>query len=119
MNSILIKTDQDSKVDEEKVKLWAEEALKKYSFKNCQLSIAFITSEKIRSLNRDYRKLDKATSILSFYQGQAAPNGIQVLGDIVICLPIAKEKNLSIKFLIDHGIRNLLSEISTIKSQGT
>jgi len=119
MNSILIKTDQDSKVDEEKVKFWAEEALKKYSFKNCQLSIAFITSEKIRSLNRDYRKLDKATSILSFYQGQAAPNGIQVLGDIVICLPIAKEKNLSIKFLIDHGIRNLLSEISPSQSQGT
>lgn len=119
MNSILIKADQDFKVDKEKVRFWAEETLKKYNFKNCQLSIAFITSEKIRSLNRNYRKLDKATSILSFYQGQAAPNGIQLLGDIVICLPIAKEKNLSVKFLIDHGVRNLLSEISTNKSQGT
>jgi len=119
MNSILIKTGKNFHLRKEEVKGWAEEVLKKYNLDNCQLSIAFVSSEKIRSLNRDYRKLNKATSILSFFQGQAAPDGIQILGDIVICLPEAKKKNLSVKFLIEHGLRNLLSEISTGKSQGT
>jgi ssRNA-specific RNase YbeY (16S rRNA maturation enzyme) len=119
MNSILIKRGKNFHLREEKVKNWTEEMLRKHNLKNCQLSIAFVTSKKIRSLNRDYRKLDKATSILSFFQGQAAPGGIQILGDIVICLSEAKKKNLSIKFLIDHGLRNLLSEIPTSKSQRT
>jgi len=39
-----------------------------------------------------------------------------LLGDIVICPIEAKKKNLSIEFLIEHGIKNLLSEIPITKN---
>ncbi len=119
MNSILIKSAGKFNLSKDLVEKWALEVLKKYGLSDCELSIAFVDSKKIRSLNKNYRQLDKATSILSFFQGQAAPENIKILGDVVICPPEAEKKNLSIKFLIDHGIRNLLSEISTSKSQGT
>lgn len=79
------------------------------------ISLVFVGAKKIRELNRKYRGIDKVTSILTFYYGQAIPNENLILGDIVICPPEAKRKNLSIDELIIHGIKSLLSEISTTK----
>jgi len=116
MNSILIKSAKNFSLKENLVNRWALDALKKYSLDGYELSIVFVKPEKIRFLNQHYRNLDQATSILTFFQGQATPEKNKWLGDIVICPQQAEEKNLPIKFLIYHGIRNLLSEISTEKS---
>ncbi len=116
MNSILIKSAKNFSLKENLVSQWADAALKKYNLNGYELSIVFVEPEKIRYLNQHYRNLDQATSVLTFFQGQATPEKTKWLGDIVICPQQAKEKNLSIKFLIDHGICNLLSEISTAKS---
>lgn len=116
MISILIKSAKKFTLDEEKIKSWASNSLKKHGLDNVELSLSFIESEEIQVLNRKYRKLDKATSVLTFFQGQATPEKTLLLGDIVICPVEAKKKNLSIEFLIEHGIKNLLSEISITKN---
>lgn len=126
MNSILIKSARNFGLDEELLKIWTEKLLKKYKLDNCELSLFFVGPEKIRVLNRQYRNLDEPTSVLTFFQGQVypefnrgTPEKILLLGDIVICPFVAKKRNLSIKFLIEHGIRNLLSEIPPTKSLRT
>jgi rRNA maturation RNase YbeY len=85
------------------------------------INIVFVSSDKIRFLNRKYRGLNKATSVLSFnyYQegqarqlaGQAEP----LLGEIIICPTEARRQNLKIEKLVIHGLKNLLSEIPTAK----
>ena len=124
MISILIKSAKKFTLEEEKIRSWASNSLKENGLNNCELSLSFVDSKKIQALNRNYRKLNKATSVLTFFQGQAYPESIRratpektlILGDIVICPVEAKKKNLSIEFLIKHGIKNLLSEIPTAKS---
>ncbi len=86
---------------------------------NSYISIVLVGSQKIKDLNKKYRNLNEATSVLTFFQGQAYPEKVFLLGDIVICPEVAEKKNLTIKFLIGHGIRNLLSEIPTAKSLRT
>jgi len=124
MISILIKSAKEFGLKEKQISLWAEKALKSFGQDNCELSLFFVKPEKILAFNRKYRNLNEPTSVLTFFQGQAYPENIRrvtpekilILGDIVICPVQAKDKNLSIEFLIKHGIKNLLSEIPTAKS---
>lgn len=140
MNSVLIKSAKEFGLNEEKITAWGKKYLLKNGLDNCELSIVFVKPEKILSFNRKYRNLNEATSVLTFFQGQAYPKSTQriypegirriypesirgatpekilILGDIVICPEQAEQKNLTIKFLINHGIKNLLSEISTPES---
>src|SRR4030043_1361555 len=110
---ILIKSAKKFTLEEEKIRSWASDSLKKYGLDNIELSLSFVEAKELQTLNRRYRKLDKATSVLTFFQGQANPEKTLLLGDIVICPVEAKKKNLSIEFLIEHGINNFLSEIPT------
>lgn len=119
MISVLIKSAEDFGLKKREVADWAKKNLAKRQQDNCELSIIFVKPEKIRFLNKIYRGIDKPTSILSFSQGQATPQGILMLGDVVICPSEAKRLNLSVESLIDHGISNLLSEISTPESLRT
>jgi len=135
MISVLIKSAKKFGLEENLVRLWAEKALKKYHLDNCELSLIFIEPKEILNLNKKYRNLNEVTSVLTFFQGQAYPESsrgtypesirgttpekVFLLGDIIICPEVAEKKNLTIKFLIDHGIRNLLSEIPTAKSLRT
>lgn len=119
MISILIKAAEKFGLQEKEISRWAKKALKSYGLDNCELSLFFVKPEKILAFNRKYRNLNEPTSVLTFFQGQAYPEKNLILGDIVICPAQAKEKNLSIRFLIKHGIKNLLSEISSAKSLRT
>lgn len=50
------------------------------------LAIEFVSEERIRELNREYRGLDEATDVLSFGVDEDGPSaGPRELGDIVIC----------------------------------
>jgi probable rRNA maturation factor len=82
--------------------------------KNIEISISLVGEAKIRSLNKKYRQKDKATDVLSFPMGEKAET--QDLGDIFICLSIAKKQakseNKDIKEklaqLTVHGFLHLL-----------
>jgi probable rRNA maturation factor len=50
------------------------------------VAIEFVDEERIRELNRDYRRIDEPTDVLSFgVDEDGASVGPRELGDIVIC----------------------------------
>jgi len=122
MISVLIKSAEKFGIDEEIVREKVLQILKKNRVGKAEVSVAFVGSEEIRKLNKKYRSLNKPTSVLSFSQlkGRAfyfVPDKVVRLGDVVICPEIAKNRDLEIGFLLEHGIKNLLSEISTAKNR--
>ena len=54
-----------------------------------ELSLTIVEPEEIRELNREYRRVDKVTDVLSFPQfenmGEMPSDGEICLGDVVIC----------------------------------
>ena len=76
-----------------------------------EISVVFVTSAEIRTLNRDYRGKDKATDVLSF---AAVEEGS--LGELVIALDIvkrqAREHDLKVSqelgYMLLHGVLHLL-----------
>ena len=97
---------------------------------NSYVSLAFVSEDEIRNLNSSFRKLDKVTDVLSFpmldikqgestladFESEREPDGRLNIGDIAICLDVAKRqaKNLghSLKrevcFLALHGFLHVL-----------
>ena len=90
----------------------------------CELSIAFVNDEEIHRLNREYRKIDRPTDVLSFALLEAQPpspvtradaDAPTILGDVIISTETARrqaderghsfEQELSILLL--HGILHL------------
>jgi probable rRNA maturation factor len=80
---------------------------KEFSLKR-RVNIIFVDQEKIKDLNRQYRKKDYATDVLSFHIGSR-----EILGEVYIC-PKYVKKNIpkeerveEIIRLIIHGILHL------------
>lgn len=86
----------------------AEEVGKKLKIKK-ELSVVVVGAKKMQSLNNFYRHKNRPTDVLSF-EGEG-----EFLGEILLCLPVAKsqakEHNFSLKeelaFLLIHGILHL------------
>ena len=73
--------------------------------------VSFVDEKTIRSLNRRWRKIDKATDVLSFpLDWEVGPDKVMRLGDIVICKAQAKKKGHSVTFLISHAMLHLLGK---------
>jgi probable rRNA maturation factor len=77
-------------------------------------TLVFTDDQEIRALNRDYRKHDRATDVLSFHlqelAGEDDPAGRDVpLGDIVISVETARRR---------AGQRRLLSELERLAIHG-
>ena len=99
-------------------------------FENAYLSVNFVSDEQIKRLNREFRKIDKVTDVLSFpnlqkkaeeslknFQSDADfDTNMLFLGDVVISKNVAKtqarEFGHSMKrevcFLALHGLLHLL-----------
>ncbi|MBZ0255850.1 rRNA maturation RNase YbeY, partial [bacterium] len=84
-----------------------------------ELSIAFVNDEAIQQLNRDYRKLDAPTDVLSFSMREGEDVGQSgVLGDVIISIETAQRQAADIGHtlgdeldeLIFHGLIHLLGE---------
>lgn len=82
-----------------------------------EVSISFMTADEIKALNRDYRGKDSATDVLSFpVNDKFATGPDRPLGDIVICMDVAKRQaeeyshslDRELAFLVVHGMLHLL-----------
>ena len=93
--------------------------LKKEHVKNAYFSIIFVDKKTIQELNKNYRRLDKVTDVISFAfedNQSICYNNIRVLGDIYICIPRMLEQALEyghspkreLAFLTVHGLLHLL-----------
>lgn len=79
------------------------------------MDVSFVSKEKIKKINTEYRKREYPTDVISFALWD---NGIKtpLLGELFICIPIvkiqAKKYNHSFKrelcFLFLHGLLHLL-----------
>ena len=89
----------------------------------CELSVTFTDNEGIHELNREYRKVDRPTDVLSFpqfdfYGGETLPEGDELvsLGDIVLSLERTEEQarefghsfSREAAFLTAHSVLHLL-----------
>lgn len=95
-------------------------ALEKEQIQNVEFSVIFVSNEKIREINKTYRKMDRETDVISFALEDEKDMLIvfehRVLGDIYISFPKAemqaKEYGHSLKrelcFLALHGLLHLL-----------
>ena len=82
------------------------------------LTILIDTPERIRELNRTFRKVDRVTDVLTFpaWEGETSLSADGYLGDIMICYARAKEQaeeyghslERELSFLAVHGVLHLL-----------
>lgn len=103
------------RVNEEKLKALVNKIARLSGIKKGTLSLSFVGEKKIRDINKEFRGIDKSTNVISFpfmdYAGEEF-----IIGDIVICLSVAKEQakkegndfHQYIAFLIIHGFLHLL-----------
>ena len=96
----------------------AEAMLESLSLDDAELSILLCDDVTIRSLNRRYRKKNKATDVLAFpmQEGPGPVSHPALLGDVVISLPTATRQAAEhdrpiiqeVTFLLAHGLLHLL-----------
>lgn len=93
-----------------------------YGLDNAQVSITLTDNPHIHEINRDYRKVDRPTDVISFALNEGEEPEIEggapinVLGDIIISVERAKEQaqdyghsvRREIAFLTVHGMLHLL-----------
>ena len=81
-----------------------------------ELSIMLTDDARVQVLNRDYRRKDAPTNVLSFPAETVTPDGIVVLGDVVLAFETsvteakaqAKTLRAHLSHLVVHGILHLL-----------
>jgi probable rRNA maturation factor len=68
------------------------------------VAIEFVNAQRSRELNREYRRIDAPTDVLSFGVDEDAPSaGPRELGDIVIC----PEHTVDVREAVVHGALHL------------
>ena len=93
--------------------------IKKMELKKCIFNVIFITDEEIHKLNKEYRKVDRKTDVITFALEDVMDvnySKFRLLGDVYISLDTAYEQakmynhsdKREICFLITHGILHLL-----------
>lgn len=117
----------DSNYDslEERYRHIMEVAFSKLSIKrNYEVDVSLVSEDQIHQINKEYRKMDRPTDVISFAfnddkdpKDQIKGNDIPVLlGEIFICLDVAKKQAKEIgnselrelRFLFTHGLLHLL-----------
>lgn len=111
------------KVDRKKIKKTVEQVIKDNGITTpVEVSIAIIGDRKMRSLNKQYRNLDKTTNVLSFSQtegeGMVVNSDKLILGDVIISYPVVIEEASRENKLVDdkicywvaHGLQHLLGK---------
>jgi probable rRNA maturation factor len=91
------------------VAAWLRAALERAA----RITVRFVDAAEGRRLNRDYRRRDYATNVLTFAYGAARGGALE--GDIVLCAPVvareARERGLSLRahyaHLAVHGALHL------------
>ncbi len=90
---------------------------------NYEVDVSLVDETTIQEINRDYRKVDRVTDVISFaFEDDDSPQSVilgdvpRILGEIFICVPRALEqareignsKERELSFLFVHGLLHLL-----------
>ncbi len=127
MITVLFKTESHYPVNRKKVKHAIIDALAPQVHRDAELGITIVGDRRMKQLNRDFRKIDKTTNVLSFglndsiQKGVAfcdTPDDVLRLGDIVISYPQAIKEAVEENKLVDdkiielalHGLDHLMGK---------
>lgn len=99
------------KVNKSRLKKFLKEKIKNMCVSIKEVNIILTDDEYVRRLNRDYRKIDSPTDVLSFSMDED-----KVWGDVYISLDTAKRQaeergwdlETEVRFLAIHGILHLI-----------
>ena len=115
---MLIFNKTKSKISKHWLQKKVNSILRSTGVKRIDFDLTLLGDRAIRTLNRQFRKKDKATDVLSFplHEKKVARKGSIFLGDVVVSIPVtrrqAKEHGVSFEqellFLIIHGVLHLL-----------
>ena len=103
----------------EEIENYVKYLVKELNLDNCMFNIIFITNEEIHKINKEYRKVDRPTDVISFAledNKDIEYKDFRLLGDIYTsvdrAIEQARDYNHSLKrelcFLSTHGILHLL-----------
>jgi len=95
--------------------IWAGTALVGYPHSSV-MSVRVVGAARSRSLNARYRRKDKPTNVLSFSGAGMSPDGVNYLGELVICAPVVaheaavqgKARESHWAHMTVHGVLHLL-----------
>jgi probable rRNA maturation factor len=112
----IVRRGAGKKFGSRRLKKTANEILKLLGERRAELSVALIGNGEMRKLNTRYRKKDYPTDVLSFPAAQDMPDGVPLLGDVIISVDKAteqaKERGRSLDeemtTLLIHGLLHLL-----------
>lgn len=102
--------------DTNTLEAWVNTVLENFVTDTHELTLRFVDEPESQQLNYQYRHKDKPTNVLSFPFECPPDIPIQLLGDLVICVPVvmkeATEQNKSfsahLTHMIVHGVLHLL-----------
>ena len=105
--NVQVETDEIHKQELEKK---AKKILSALGYTEVELSIALVDEELMTELNERYRGKKKPTNVLSFSmsEGEFPHLHPEVLGDVVICVPVAKKEAEESGLTVDERITELL-----------
>ena len=117
--NIYNETDYDLEDEIKEIKKIVDETLKIEKVTNSEFNVILVDNEKIKKINRTYRKIDKETDVISFALEDKKDNfklEKRMLGDIYISVDKAKAQAKEyghsdireICFLSVHGLLHLL-----------
>lgn len=103
------------KVNQKRIRSYLRKALHLLGLHTAEISILFVNDKRMKTLNRNYRGIDKTTDVLSFPSCFSLPTS-RLLGDIVINLHQAKRQaatsgvsfNEELIQLLIHGLLHLI-----------
>lgn len=120
MNYFEVINNYDGKVENiDDLKSFIEYSIDKLELKNVMFNVIIINNDSIHKINKEYRKIDRPTDVITFAlednQDIVIP-GLRVLGDIYISYDKVKEQALEYNhskkrelcFLGVHGLLHLL-----------
>ncbi len=114
MIKVRIKADSRYPVDRQQIRDRIKSVLELHKLDKVEVSVLIVGKRKMASLNETYRGKSGPTDVLSFALNESPTpsvegnQGMNFLGDIVVCYPIAVEYALKRQILVDKVINELV-----------
>jgi len=113
---VIINKLRKNPIPQKRIKELLEKLSLRYRVKKAELAVGFVGNRAMKSMNKKYSHKNKATDVLSFPIKEKAADGKYYLGDIIICLDVARRQARKhghsllkeVKILAVHGFLHLL-----------
>src|SRR5215510_10018835 len=104
----IIRKDDGKKFSNRKLKKIVQKVLEIVEQGQSELCLVLVGNAEIRKLNAKFRKKDYPTDVLSFPAGNQSPEGVPILGDVVISLEKAKAQSKERRRTLNEELVTLL-----------